>query len=129
MRKRITRAVMLKTAVAAGGAALAFGSTVQAGPYADLSDWTGHDNAPPYSAGTTSNNNYTVTNTSSTVPVEIRSSGLHGTGNLSWFRAACTAGECPPFQVGGSSANLNGSVTSSQEAGFLNMSGPAPIIR
>jgi autotransporter-associated beta strand protein len=55
---------MLKTAAAAAAAAtLAFGSTVQAGPYADLSDWTGHDNAPPYSAGTTSNNNYTVTNT------------------------------------------------------------------
>jgi hypothetical protein len=71
---------------------------------------------------------YTQTNTNSTVPVDVRSSSLHGNGNLSWSTAACS-GDCPPWFVPGGSANLNGSVTSSQEAGYLNMSGPGPIIR
>ncbi len=71
---------------------------------------------------------YTQTNTNSAVPVDIRSNSLHGNGNLSWSTSACS-GDCPTWFTPGGSANLSGAVVSSQEAGMLNLYGPAPLIR
>jgi len=72
---------------------------------------------------------FTVTNTSSSVPIEVRSNSLHGNGNLGWYTSACTAGDCPSWFTTGGSANLQAAVVSAQEAGTLNMYGPAPSIR
>ena len=75
------------------------------------------------------NHTYTQTTYNSTVPVEVRTGSLHGTGRLSWSSTACTAGACPPWFVPSSSANLFANMVSAQESGTLSMSGPGPIIQ
>ena len=71
---------------------------------------------------------YTQTNVNSTLPVEVRSSSLHGNGNLSWATSSCS-GECPPWFSPSGYSQMNASVVSAQDAGSLNMYGPAPIVQ
>jgi hypothetical protein len=81
-----------------------------------------------YSSGTS-----TYTHSVGTVPVDVRMGALHGPGTLRWVGAATCVADCPPAgawtwlpQAEGS---LSASLTSAREAGFLYMSGPAPVIR
>ena len=53
---------------------------------------------------------------------------MRGNGNLNWYATSCS-GECPPWFSPYGSANLQATMTSSQDAGYLNLYGPAPIVR
>ncbi len=71
---------------------------------------------------------YTVTNESWTAPMKIRFAAMDGNGNLAWSSNHCT-GECPPWFFSGGSSSLNGTVVGAQDAGFLSMWGPKPVIQ
>jgi hypothetical protein len=81
----------------------------------------------PVASGTAT---YSVT--TSQAPVGIRFASFHGNGTLSWTQSACVAA-CPPpgasFFAPSSSSGLSGAVVSAQDAGTVNMSGPAPTIQ
>jgi hypothetical protein len=68
-----------------------------------------------------------------TGPVDIRLGQLRGTGTLSLAtNAVCVASCAPPgayyYYTPTGFANLNGAVIGNDDAGTLNMSGPAPTI-
>jgi hypothetical protein len=65
-------------------------------------------------------------------PVEIRLGSLRGNGNLSMATTATCVEACPPPGAWWSApfgfTQLSGGVTSSQDAGVLNLSGAAPVL-
>ena len=66
-------------------------------------------------------------------PVTIKSGSLHGDGTFSAQTTATCVADCPPagayWYVPYGYSNLSGALTSSKEAGFLNINGGAPVIR
>ena len=66
-------------------------------------------------------------------PVTIKAGSLHGTGTFSAQTTATCVSSCPPagswWSAPSGYSNLNGALTSSKEAGFLNINGGAPDIR
>jgi hypothetical protein len=67
---------------------------------------------------------YTETFRASSVPVDVRFSGLRGNGQLWWSTYACTAGACPPGYTPGGYSNLGANVVGNKDGGSLHMDGP-----
>jgi hypothetical protein len=76
----------------------------------------------------------TYTRRVGSVPADVRFGQLRGSGTLNWASDATCVASCPPpgafiyFNLMGYS-NLSAAVTSKDEAGMLNLYGPAPSIQ